>query len=215
MAEGWIKLHRGFTDWGWYQDANTKAVFLHLLLSATHTKTEYQGWRLRPGDVVFGQNAYAKHLGLTRQSVRTAINHLKSTSEITIKTGNKFSIISITKWSEYQGINQPANHQSTSNQPATNHIQEGKEGKEVRRHLENEVPLEDDLPDWDKVLYQRGKAILGIKAGGVITQLKNTRSVGDAIQVIEAAAGKENPMEYVQGVLKKKKGSRTPLGVGG
>ena len=40
MKQGWIKLHRGFTDWEWYQDANATRLFLHLLLTANHKQAE-------------------------------------------------------------------------------------------------------------------------------------------------------------------------------
>lgn len=32
--DGHIKLFRKFLDWGWYQDINTKVLFIHMLLKA-------------------------------------------------------------------------------------------------------------------------------------------------------------------------------------
>jgi len=61
---------------------------------------------------------------MSEQEMRTSLEHLKSTNEITIKSTNKFSVITVCKWEEYQIENkkQPANqpaHQQTSNQQST------------------------------------------------------------------------------------------------
>ncbi len=60
------------------------------------------------------------------------------------------------------------------------------------------------IQDLDAVLYQRGKAVLGANAGGQITKLKTEYGVGGALEMIETAAKKENPREYVAGALKPK-----------
>ncbi|WP_085905884.1 hypothetical protein [Kiloniella majae] len=123
MAEGWMQLHRQLVEWEWYTDANTFRVFMHILLNANHSENSWRGVVIKPGQFVTGRKALAKDLGLSEQQIRTTLNNLQSTSEITIKTTNKYSIISIVKWSEYQGkqpaekpaINQPDNQQSTTN----------------------------------------------------------------------------------------------------
>ena len=45
---GFIKVHRRMIEWGWYSDPNTKALFLHLLLTATYKDAEYRGYKLKP-----------------------------------------------------------------------------------------------------------------------------------------------------------------------
>ena len=65
---------------------------------------------------------------------------MKKLKNLTIKSTNKFSIISIINWDTYQSCdiatnhqtNQQPNQQVTSNQPATNHKQEYKEHKNVK-----------------------------------------------------------------------------------
>lgn len=137
--EGYIKLHRKFRKWEWYDDANVMRVFLHLLLNATWTETEYRGEKLMPGDVIFSRKKYAKELKLSEQATRTATNKLKETGEIsTIKTTNRFTVFHIEKWSIYQGredeSNQQNNQQSTNRPPKNNqqinHIQEYIKNKE-------------------------------------------------------------------------------------
>ncbi len=99
---GFVKIHRQMVEWGWYDDPNTKALFLHLLLTATYKDAEYRGYKLKPGDVVVGFNALSKQLGMSVKQVRTAMAHLEQTGEITRKATNKFSIVTIANWASYQ-----------------------------------------------------------------------------------------------------------------
>lgn len=123
---GFVKLHRKILQWGWFHDHNTLVVFIYLLLMANFEEHEYRGTKLKPGQLVSGRKRIAEDLGMSEQSVRTALTHLKSTNEITIKTTKLFSIITIVNYEQYQEINQVTNQQSTNNQPTTNHTQEGK-----------------------------------------------------------------------------------------
>lgn len=84
-----------------------------------------------------GRHKLQELTGISEQSIRTSLERLKSTSEITIKSTNHFSIITLCNYENYQNneneINQQNNQQSnkpaTSNQPASNHKQECKELK--------------------------------------------------------------------------------------
>ena len=61
------------------------------------------------------------------------------------------------------------------------------------------------VTDLDALFYREGKAVLGDKSGGVLTKLK--RKCGDlqeANRILREASGKGDPMEYVQGVLRRK-----------
>lgn len=129
---GFIKLHRKMKKWGWYKDPNTFRLFVHLLLSASYKEVDYRGHHIMPGQVVCGRKQLAEELGLGEQTIRTALNHLKSTNEVTIKSTNKFSIVTIVNWAKYQCLVQDANQQNdqqddqqlTSKTAKSNHIQE-------------------------------------------------------------------------------------------
>lgn len=130
---GWIKLHRRLLDWEWYDDQNVFRVFMHLLLTANFEPSKYKGHDIPAGCKVAGVHALAEQTGLTSQKVRTALDKLKSTKEITIKTTNKFSIISIVCWNDYQRDNKQITiNQQTSNKQVTT-SKEGKEGKNEKR----------------------------------------------------------------------------------
>ena len=132
-SNGYIKLHRKLLDWGWYKDPNTKAVFLHLLLTANFAESEYMGIKIHPGQTVIGRKALAKTLGMSERNVRTALNHLKSTNEVTIKATNKFSIATIVNWELYQidetKVTSKKTNKVTNDRPATDHTIRKKESK--------------------------------------------------------------------------------------
>lgn len=141
---GWIKLHRQLLNWEWYKDPKVKAVFIHLLLIANHEDKRWQGHVIKRGQVVTSYGHIAEDTGLSTQNVRTAINKLKSTSEITSKSTNKFTLITIEKFDLYQmkeeGItsestdNLTNNQQTTNNQLTTNKNDKNeKEGEEEKK----------------------------------------------------------------------------------
>lgn len=133
-SNGYIKLHRKLLNWEWYRDANTTRVFLHLLLIANYGESRYRGVEIHPGQAVIGRRSLSNALGLTEQQVRTALEHLKSTNEITIKSTNKFSVVTVVNWSFYQvDCDEPTNKstsKSTNDQPTSNHTIRKKEEKE-------------------------------------------------------------------------------------
>lgn len=143
-------MHRGYTKrWRkkWDSDlarhplANHLFDYLidHAAWQETETSHRYKFTVLQRGDVLIGTEQMAANTGLSRQTVRTALTYLKSTSRITIKSTNRFSIISIINYDTYQGEdkdanqqnNQQINQQPTSSQPAANHIEELKALKEL------------------------------------------------------------------------------------
>lgn len=159
-SNGYIKLHRKLTDWGWYKDANTMRVFMHLLITANYTETEYMGEAIHPGETVIGRRSLASALGMSEKNVRTALKHLKSTNEVAIRTTNKFSVVTIVNWELYQ-VNDGNVANKTANKvasegPASGHTIRNKESKNIyggRAHRKKKNSLDDTyamLEDWAK-----------------------------------------------------------------
>ena len=101
--DGYIKLYRKMTQWGWYKDQNTKDVFLHLLLEACYEPCCFRGHRLGIGQVAATVKEISEKTGISVKSVRTSLDKLKSTNELAIETTNKFSIFTLLNYAEYQG----------------------------------------------------------------------------------------------------------------
>ncbi len=89
-------------EWEWYNDSNTFRLFIHLLLKANHKAGRWQGIEIQPGQVIIGRKKLAVELKLTERQIRTSLTKLKMTNEIATKTTNKFTIVTICKWAQYQ-----------------------------------------------------------------------------------------------------------------
>ena len=125
---GWIKLHRKILDWEWYSDPNTFRVFLHLMLKANHKEKRFKGIELIKGSVVTSRDILAMETGLSVRQVRTALDKLKSTNEVAIKTSSKGTIIQLVNYDKYQlEASESTNERPANDQQTTTNKNEKKE----------------------------------------------------------------------------------------
>lgn len=129
MENGYIKLYRSSLKKGWLQNPKLWAFWCWCLMKASHSEHKqivgHQAVDLLPGQFVFGLKAASKELKQSIQSIRT---HLKFCTKVdqnlTVKTTNKFSIITIVNWDSYQvdkeQPNKQNNNQLTNKQQTTN-----------------------------------------------------------------------------------------------
>lgn len=113
QLNGFIKIHRKLLQWGWYQDNVVKGVFLHLLLTANFKDMAWQGRTIKRGQVVTSYKHLSEDLGFGVRQIRTALDKLKSTGEVTSETTNKYTIITVVNWEEYQVIDSEPTHNTT------------------------------------------------------------------------------------------------------
>jgi hypothetical protein len=149
MTNGWIKLHRKITEWEWYKDLSTSKLFIHLVIMANHEDKNWKGVEVKRGQLITGRKVLAEETGLSEQQIRTSLTKLKSTSEITINSTNKYTIVTICEYETYQlinndinqQVNQQPNQQSTNNQPQT---------RIIRSKEDNNIP---PLPPKGEIVY--------------------------------------------------------------
>lgn len=103
---GYIKLHRKMMGWEWYKNSNTKSLFLHILLTATHKPVKYGDIDLQPGQLVTSIRQLAADTGLSVQNVRTALKNLQLTHEVTQQVTHSLTqqqtLITVENWRFYQ-----------------------------------------------------------------------------------------------------------------
>jgi hypothetical protein len=120
QMSGWIKLHRKILEWEWYSEPTTFRVFLHLMLKANHKDRRFKGIELIKGSVVTSRDILSIETGLSVRQVRTALDKLKSTNEVTIKTSSQGTIIQLVNYDKYQlETNETTNERPTSDQQTT------------------------------------------------------------------------------------------------
>jgi len=142
MDNTYIKLFRKIEEWEWYMDIPTKVLFLHLLIKATYTDKKWKWSEIKKWTLITWRQKLSRETGLTVQQIRTALNKLKSTNEITTKSTNDYTVIEIQNWELYQdkSTNEITNEQPTSNQRATT-IQESKEGNKERNIVNSNIEI--------------------------------------------------------------------------
>ena len=143
MDTGWIKIHRRLLEWEWYDDTQVMRLFLHLLLRCNYVAKKWHGQVVNAGEIIVGVSLFGKEVGLTHQQTRTALAKLESTGEITIKSTNRFSLITVIKWEDYQSDNKQINKQITNKQQTNNkQITTTKECKNERMKESTNVDTE-------------------------------------------------------------------------
>ena len=122
---GWIVISKKLLKWQWFHKPNMVQLWIYFLLRANWHQSKWEGLTIERGQVVTGLKRIRKDTGLSIQSIRTCIERLKSTGEITIKSTNKYSIITIRNYNQYQdkpGAQQHADQhadQQTNNKRTT------------------------------------------------------------------------------------------------
>ena len=140
-GDTYIKLFRSIENWRWYQNANTFRVFVHLLINANIEDCPFEKIVIHRGQLATSYGSIAAKLGLSVRNVRTAIEHLKSTGEVTVKKYPKFQVISILCYNEYQDVptgKASLKRQSSDRQSTT--IKEYKNVKNVKNNIGSATP---------------------------------------------------------------------------
>ena len=131
---GFISLHRSILSWEWYGDINTRCLFIHLLLTAQYQDKRVKGKTIKRGQRLCSTKVLSEEIGLSPQKIRTALEHLKSTGEITSQSGPKGTVITIKNYAKFQGLtNRITSKQQTDNKLLTNNQQttSNKRNKEI------------------------------------------------------------------------------------
>ena len=115
LENGHIKLHRRMTKWRWYRDGNTMRLFLHLILTANWEDCDFETITVPSGQRVASRRTLAEEIGMSEREVRTAINHLISTNEVTSVSTSKYTVFTVINYDSYQ----TATSKATSDRPAT------------------------------------------------------------------------------------------------
>ena len=154
MSSGWIKLHRSLLDWEWWDDQNTTRLFIYLLISASHSRKKWKSIDIEPGDIKTDQPTLSKKTGISIRGIRTSLTKLKSTGEVSVKTTNKYSVISINNWNQFQQDDSQVVTQATdkrqTNDRLTSYLKNDKNEKNNNIALRENffLSLEDKSSDY-------------------------------------------------------------------
>lgn len=165
-SRGFVAFPRGLTDWEWYTEPNTARLFFHLLLTANWKEKQWKGITICPGQLVTSRANLAKQLGLSEREVRTALSHLRETKYLTIKTGPKYSVITINNYSSIILSDQPNDQLATSNRPASDHNLTIKTNQQANKLSSAAVPEPTGRPTTSPLVSEFEQDIGKLSASG-------------------------------------------------
>lgn len=116
--QGWISLHRKLLVSDIFQNEKLLKVFIYCVLKASHSehpqKIGRQTILLKPGQFIYGRKKAAMELSMNESTVRDYMDILKKDETITMKSTNKFSVVTIVNWEFYQDKEKETDNKSDS-----------------------------------------------------------------------------------------------------
>lgn len=154
--KGWISVHRKLMKNPVWQDPNYLKLWMYCLLKATHTEHDQllgsQVVKLEPGQFVTGRTSLADDMneGMKPKQKQSEIswwrylNNLEKWGMLNINKTNKYSVVSIVNWDEYQDSEHQVNNKRTTNEHQLNTNNNG-----------NNVNNENKKPSRPKQVYDK------------------------------------------------------------
>ncbi|MCM7218216.1 DNA replication protein [Enterobacter hormaechei] len=121
-GKGFALLHRKIMDVPFYKDAEAAHLWVHLLLRANHEQTlvstDVGDVICERGEFITGRNTLAMETGLTADRVKSLLRKFQNLGMITTKSNNRFTVLKVVKYDEYQSNFCPADVQPVSSENA-------------------------------------------------------------------------------------------------
>ena len=142
--DGWIKLHRKMLDNPVVcKDADYVAIWVHILLSATHE--DYETWfngktvTLHAGQVVLGRQVLSQKYRVSESKVQRILSCLESEQLIEQQTTRHGRLISVVKWERYQKTEQQNEQQLNNKRTTTEQQLNTKQEQKNKRTKEKDI----------------------------------------------------------------------------
>lgn len=172
--KGFVKLYRSMLTWEWYDDINVKILFLHLILTVNYEDKKWRGKVIKRGQRAVSVKKLSEELGITVRQVRTAIDKLVMTGELTNSKFAECNVLTLVNYDKYQSVtNEMTNVRQTSDKRLTNQWQtsdksmtttkEIKEYKEIEEYKEIKKEEKKKQPSespFDKIENEKLKQVL-------------------------------------------------------
>lgn len=129
MNNGFITLHRKIKENPIFRNSELFHLFTELLLSASHESHRFlwngKDIEIKRGQLITGTFALGEAIGQNPRTIHDRLKILEGLGMITRKSTNKFSLITIVKYSDYQDkIRKPTNEPQTNHKPSTTYNNE-------------------------------------------------------------------------------------------
>ena len=168
FVDGWFKMHRSIIDSSEFEDAEVLKLWIWLLCNVAYAEHDVVFYgkviHINVGEIPTGRKKISQQINMSESKVYRALNILKKLGNITIKSNNKYSIITVVNWSKYQSEVQSFNikitaEQQQNNSKATTKKQQKNTTKENIEYKERKekIALTGGLPDGYSVHENSGE----------------------------------------------------------
>lgn len=199
--DGFIVIHRKIMDWGWYKDANTYRVFLELLFRANFKDTQYMGRVIPRGSIAVKIGDLAASLSLSSMQIRTALDHLKKTGEISVEATHKYIVAKVHNYDVYQSpefSKQHAdNNQITIKQHTDNTPIEEQSNKATKQQVEKKK-IKKKNPEPPKTKYAEFVSMTNDEYSSLVAKVgeAGTQRCVEILDNYKGANGKRYASDY-------------------
>jgi hypothetical protein len=129
IMKGWIKIHRQFLEWEWYDDVNVSRIFIHLLLRVNHVEGYWKGVNIKAGELITSYSKLSMETGLSIKQIRRGLSVLEESGELGKQKTNKYTHLKLINWEKYQNDEEVG---QTKDKQKTNKGQQYKNVKNVK-----------------------------------------------------------------------------------
>ena len=200
---GFIKLYRSIKEWDWWEDHNTSRLFLILLLNANWKDKKWRGRKIKRGQLWTSLDSLAEETGLAKMQVRTSLEKLELTHEITRKITHSGQLITLVNYGFYQSDDDEITHQSAHELTQEQHSDNTaltltKEVKEVKELNIVVVAPKSKKEFWSRLSPDDVDSIYDVypESGGMLID-----TVAD--EIVSKKRKVKNPVPYILSYAKR------------
>ena len=201
---GWIKIHRKIIDNPIFLNSNLLQLFLYCILRANHKTTEiiFNGEivKLDTGSFIAGRFQIAEDLKMNPSSVYKNLKKLQKLSYISLKSNNRFTIVTVIKYSSYQIFKnekeQQSNNKVTTKEQQSNtdkNYKNDKNDKNKEKEVNNILIFPKNLKDiitveiWEDWVKHRREIEKPLTESAVKKQVSFLLKQNNPIECIESS----------------------------
>ena len=152
---GFFQVYRKIDNWEWRTDPKVFSVFMYCLSSAAWKDHRFKGTIIKRGSFPTSRTKIALSTGLTVRSVRTCLERLISTSELTKVISAKGTIITVVRYEDYQATTSVSTSERPANDQLTTTQNKGNKEKKKKvllsgwsEHKQFHDSLDADVQEW-------------------------------------------------------------------
>lgn len=175
--QGWIKTHRSKLNWEWFTDYKTSHLFEYILLCASHNEYRHKGKIFKPGQMPFGYEKASQQTGLSVRMIRTSLDKLISTNEVTKQSSRQGTVITVVNWEKYQvETNDLTNKRQTTDKRTTSTNNVNNENNDNNIYKGDYVEPDTVIQLWNDTMPKHGYPYAKTLGSGVyIREFLNAR----------------------------------------